>query len=694
MTGRGPSQRNIFFKNTLQCMGGSEGRAIKLYERHGRFGGGRTDTVVYMKNFDTNFACYWTPRATPDSMCQEIFGCRNQITPESIKWCVDDPDVPTDTSPGITYRRLGFHKKADALPLCQVYLKELFKMLEQGIPTKFNLIWCIAGRPKFTEVEAAYRKVMNRNSVGRSVWVSDLEEAVMSRHYTRKIDKKFMGVPGRHKIMINLDKGSDAQRLQEWVEGFDHFIEADYSKFDASVPRRVIEYAFDVLLCLYKPMDHLTTTVYNLLKEAFLDSYVDLGDGKLVLKSHGIPSGSGFTSIIGSICNYVMLDEVLTDCGLASAEWDAIVYGDDCLIGLKSRQKDAISGFTLKKKIIKTMADKFGMKLDPADTKFVSEKYVKICIPEYEGDTSLGTSQLKPVSLSYQDCEPDCGTLSRSSSHRWWYTFTDTWKFLGFSMTKAGKLIRPTSEVLARIYNPEQPIKSWDDHITSLKMAYLENYDNAHTRNRIYHYLLDAWWVLNHGFQNKEIPDVESTILGGRCWYRYSSQWVDLNSYPPIEKFNDFFLKFDRDVMDNHHRIPIDERYHAYIKRGRLTATIVDTCLRPAYYRIVRDTLLVLGMRGVDSCSAYAFGKDLLSDSPTFTSDCMYFLSNRDLFYGLSHLSVFRKKISIIKKNLQKKIAKIYKKPEKKITNLDLLCSALTSTLPLTPSFRFSGLRW
>lgn len=675
LTGRGSCERNLFFKNTLRAMGGSEERAIKLYESFGRYGGGRTDSIIYMKNFDK--PCDTDPPSlySDDEWCRRIFGVCHDISLPSIWMSVEEPDVPSDTSPGITYKRMGFYKKADAMPVCQHYLRELLSYLEHNDPeADTQLLWCTAGRPKFMERDKAFRKVMERSSVGRSVWVSDMEEAILARHFTRHVSKKYMGSPGSHKIMINFDKVQDASKLKSWVSKYDGLIEADYSKFDSSVPREVVIKAFDIFKCLFGPMTLLEERIYKMLKTNFLNSYVDIGDGRLFKKNSGIPSGSGFTSIIGSISNFIMLDEAFSVIGLPEGSWDAIVYGDDCLIGLKQLEGDkAISFFKIKKWLIEIMRIKYGIKLDKKDTKVVTDKYVKIVVPIYEGDTSRGTSQMKPVGYSYYYEEPDSNIISNSSSHRWWYSFKSTWKFLGFSMLKSGKLIRPTLEVLARIYNPERPIKNWDEHITSLKMAYLENYDNAHTRNRVFHYMLDAWWVLNNGCPLKEIPDVFETVLRGRCWYRYVDYIVDLPTSPQISKFTDYFLQFDTKMFSLHQSIRFNESYYANIKRGRLSMSLYDLQIRPHHYTAVTKFCSKMGLETPHKIYSYKFCSDWFRSHPQYYKITSWFLSHRFSFYSGRCKRKKKKKILKLHNMIQASFRFLY--PPKKLTinNIDLL---------------------
>jgi len=687
LSGRGPCKINKFFQNTLSALGGSETRAIDMYKKFGRFGGGRMDTLVYMKNYDKEPLCNWKPRMLPQTMCEKIFGA-DKIALGDIFFSIVEPDVPSDTSPGITYKRLGFTKKADALPLAQEFLLDLLNKVrsKEGCDTP-TLLWCVGGRPKFTEVKSAYVKVSSRKSVGRSVWMSDMEEAIVSRHFSKHMNKKYMGNPLQHKVMVNIDKIRDAPLLHEWVKQHEYFIEADYTKFDSSIPADVVLYAFDVLENLFSKMDDVNQYFFSLIRTNFLHSYVDLSDGRLLKKFLGVPSGSGLTSIMNSICNYIMLDEILVNhCKLPEENWNALVYGDDSLIGLNIPPGPLPSAFKVRRSLVKYMPLVFSATLKNEDTKLSRDKYVRVVEPVYSGDTSKGTSLLKPDRLIYHDKEPECGTYRLITSHRWWYDFTKTWKFLSYSMTPEGRMIRPTSEVLARVFHPETPVKTWDDHVTVLKMALLENFDNAHTRNRIYHYLLDAWWVMSAKCPQKELPQVESSVLRGRSFYRHSSFFVNLRSHPELVDFNKFWDDLEYNMRSLHNRPTLDESYYQNVKRGKLTQMMLDSESNPAYFDRVLEISSRLGLQPPIKIRAYHFGKKIKKKYNLFTQ-VKHFLYNRLFYYNEWEYNIYKKKIKNISKNIKKEYLSVFTTPRETFKNHDLLAVCHGFTLKNLPSF-------
>lgn len=117
----------------------------------------------------------------------------------------------------------------------------------------------------------------------------------------------------------------------------------DWSAFDRNMPAEIIETAFDLLKerIDFTRMDledgSVTTltdkkakqyeNVWNFIKFNFINTKMNLPDGRVFRKKHGIPSGSGFTQIIGTICNMLMIFSLTRAQGINPQQ--AQFLGDD-----------------------------------------------------------------------------------------------------------------------------------------------------------------------------------------------------------------------------------------------------------------------------------------------------------------------------------------------------------------------------
>jgi hypothetical protein len=106
----------------------------------------------------------------------------------------------------------------------------------------------------------------------------------------------------------------------------------DFSGFDSSIPASVLGDAFEVLKS-YLHLNSEEKELFYRLTNDFIHSRIVLPDGSMYQKHRGIPSGSPFTSIIGSICNLLVLNYMwIKVTGVALTKDRVMVLGDDSVV--------------------------------------------------------------------------------------------------------------------------------------------------------------------------------------------------------------------------------------------------------------------------------------------------------------------------------------------------------------------------
>jgi len=106
----------------------------------------------------------------------------------------------------------------------------------------------------------------------------------------------------------------------------------DIKSFDASIPVWLINVAFDILrqnLAFTGPMEE---AAFEYARHFFINTPVVMPDGRMWLKKMGIPSGSYFTSLIGSICNSILM--AFLQLKIYNEVFKTYVLGDDSLFGI------------------------------------------------------------------------------------------------------------------------------------------------------------------------------------------------------------------------------------------------------------------------------------------------------------------------------------------------------------------------
>lgn len=81
----------------------------------------------------------------------------------------------------------------------------------------------------------------------------------------------------------------------------------DFSKFDASVNRYLVDMAWLILKDMLILEDEWEVNVYNYCRRLFTNTPVVMPDGRLYIVKTGIPSGSFFTQMIDSIVNLILI---------------------------------------------------------------------------------------------------------------------------------------------------------------------------------------------------------------------------------------------------------------------------------------------------------------------------------------------------------------------------------------------------
>jgi len=112
----------------------------------------------------------------------------------------------------------------------------------------------------------------------------------------------------------------------------------DWSKFDSTAPRRLINAAFDIIEGSFNAdgWSNEVRRVWEIVKLYFKTCPILMPDGFIYHgRKRGIPSGSWLTQIVGSIVNYIAIHYIIQLTG-DIVNNDVVVYGDDSVLGMET----------------------------------------------------------------------------------------------------------------------------------------------------------------------------------------------------------------------------------------------------------------------------------------------------------------------------------------------------------------------
>lgn len=197
------------------------------------------------------------------------------------------------------------------------------------------------------------------------------------------------------------------------------FICLDWKSFDATVQLWEIDHAFNCIESLLLFPTILSYRAFQFAKESFKVRKLAAPDGKLWMRKGGIPSGSYFTNIIGSVINYVRIHYICEKLGLDIA--DCYVQGDDSVIFVRNTTRPDLWQ-------ISEAGESYGWIINPTkctitqssqEVTFLGRSQIHqlnirerlkvlrlMCFPEYEVETpDISTARAKAIAIDagFQD---------------------------------------------------------------------------------------------------------------------------------------------------------------------------------------------------------------------------------------------------------------------------------------------------
>nr|CAH2618880.1 RNA-dependent RNA polymerase [Interrupted club-moss deltapartitivirus]CAI5383908.1 RNA-dependent RNA polymerase [Interrupted club-moss deltapartitivirus] len=179
----------------------------------------------------------------------------------------------------------------------------------------------------FTRTQLSQLKVKRKV---RNVWGEAFHYVLIEGLFADNLIKYFMELDSFY--FIGKDPLSGVPTLvTDMMKNYDYVFQFDWSAFDASVQEWEIRTAFSILEQFTLFDSPVEERIWRFIIELFIYRKVACPNGELLLKTLGIPSGSCFTNMIGSIINYLRIQYLFVKHTRDFA--CAYTHGDDSIVG-------------------------------------------------------------------------------------------------------------------------------------------------------------------------------------------------------------------------------------------------------------------------------------------------------------------------------------------------------------------------
>ncbi|AKC57301.1 putative RNA-dependent RNA polymerase [Beauveria bassiana RNA virus 1] len=367
--------------------------------------------------------------------------------------------VPSATSPGIRWKKLGYKTKRQALvPAVVEATRALKRMVEEEVA--YTVPPCgVAGRGKRVNIlEGGSRK---GKKDGRLIVMPDLVRHLLGSLGSAPYMSRLRGMDhSGGGVLLGMGPFQDQyQMIADWAAGASAFCFIDFKKFDQRVPRRLLRGVMDHIRSAFVG-EPGSRAYWESEFRHLVDTEIAMPDGSCYRKRRGVASGDPWTSLAGSYANWIILKWVFLKLGLEVKIW---TFGDDSVVAIYGQ----VDTEGLMSQVVRLAWEGFGMNVS-RDKSYVTRHLVDIA----------------------DDPEPQ-----KAGSFLSMY----------FLQTPMGvRPTRPLQDMYELLLKPEKCRGTVEWEVVRTSMAYLVFYYNETAR-----YVLEEYWTWLHRVHR--IPELTGT---------------------------------------------------------------------------------------------------------------------------------------------------------------------------------------
>ncbi|CAH0389282.1 unnamed protein product [Bemisia tabaci] len=191
--------------------------------------------------------------------------------------------------------------------------------------------WREIYRPVPDKAFARCQLTLRANAKVRHIWGRPFHHILLEGCIAQPILEKLLYNDNPIYIGKDLHKDLPYDILRLMEEGGTAYC-LDFSRFDSTLCRGMISTVWDIIFWLCPPQTEADLLNYKFCRYLFTNNPIVMPDGKLFISTTGLPSGSYFTGIVGSIANLLLIYMLLSYFRRSTSK--VKVLGDDSIFAL------------------------------------------------------------------------------------------------------------------------------------------------------------------------------------------------------------------------------------------------------------------------------------------------------------------------------------------------------------------------